>query len=205
MVAGALAASGLWTGKTVGRSIENPKGFYENRLIRNEIVKKILSALGADPLGVDPLPNLDGMRKQPALRGGVERAIKAEGYAGDRPWGYKDPKLSLIWPMWRDAFPNAVWVIVRRNRDKVIRSCLATSFMARRSADPEFWSRYCDALEDRLGSLRAVQTTIEIDATDIAEGKFDGLETICQQAGLTLDQNVVRQFVDQTLFDRDRG
>ena len=82
MVMGALAGQGVWTGKTVAPTPENPKGFFENRTIRDRYVKGILKRLNADPLGVTKLPAPDGQPPYPALPYQLRRAIAGEGYRG---------------------------------------------------------------------------------------------------------------------------
>ena len=57
IVAGSLKRCGAWLGRTVGRGHSNPKGFFENRTLREQVNKGILEALGSDPLGVSSLPD----------------------------------------------------------------------------------------------------------------------------------------------------
>lgn len=56
LVAGLLGRCGVWTGTTVPGGPENRHGFYEHELLREKVVKQILSRAGFDPLGSEPLP-----------------------------------------------------------------------------------------------------------------------------------------------------
>ena len=188
MVMRALASQGLWLGETIPGNPDNPEGYAENRALRETQLKPLLSLLGADPRGVAPLPRTEALPPCPALARRLLKTIRAEGYDGRRPWGYKDPKLSLLWPLFARAFPQATWVVVTRERDKVLSSIARASFMRRHSTSAEFWKPFCACYDARLDSLRASGVTLfEIQAEALMAGDLRPLEPVCAALGLGFD------------------
>lgn len=185
LVAGCLHVCGAFTGACVEPTSENPKGFFENVFLREQINKRLLRALGADPRGVDPLPDPAAV---PGIQGLARLAIDAlriEGYDACGPWLFKDAKLTLLWPAWATAFPAARWVIVRRREEEVVRSCLRTRFMRQRSAEPVFWRLFCRAYLDRLERLKESGVWwCEIWPEMLVEGDLVPIEKLCAELGL---------------------
>ena len=196
MVAGLLHECGAWAGKTVLGSPENPKGFYEHIVLRETMNKKILSSLNCDPLGVKALPEIDQLPDIPDLGNIVKQVIQAEGYTEDRPWLFKDPKLSLIWPILRAAFPSARWIIVRRKNEDIIRSCLNTHFMVRHSTDPLFWRSWIDEYLDRLDRLKGSGVWWrEVWPHELASGDFGVLHQLINELDLNWNEQIVEEFI----------
>lgn len=197
MIAGALHRCGAWIGATVPGGPSNPEGFFENVMLRERVLKPMLDHQGADPLGVRRLPGLDGLKLQPSLRGDVLRQIAVENYpGGGQAWLYKDCKLSLVWPLWRDAFPDARWVIVRRPAEDIVRSCLRTSFMNQHSFDPEFWRGWVREYEKRLEALKSSGVWWrEIDSHDAVVSDLTPIRSLVQDLGLQWNEHAVRGFI----------
>ncbi|MGB0684551.1 MAG: sulfotransferase [Magnetovibrionaceae bacterium] len=196
LVTGLLGTAGLWLGRTVPGGSENPTGFFEHEALREQVQKRILKRLGGDAGGVRRLPRLDSLPELPALKSHVEDLLAKDGWTPDRRWGFKDAKLSLTWPIWHRAFPEALWVIVRRPRAAVIQSCLRTSFMKEHSTDPAFWDSFVDAYLKRLEALkRSDARWVEVFADDAAEGRFAALEDIARRAGLSWDEQAARSLL----------
>jgi len=122
MIGGAINMCGAFGGKM------SKRGMFENEMILEEIVKPYFNDIGADPSGQYPLPVIDNISIPVSWRRRVEQIIIDEGYQKGR-WMYKDFRLSLIWPVWNFAFPNAKWIIVRRRTGDIVQSCLKTGFM----------------------------------------------------------------------------
>lgn len=185
MVMRILAAQGLWLGQTIPGNADNPQGYYENRLLRDTHLKGILSALGADPRGVSPLPRTEALPPVPGLAHRLSHAITQQGYDGTAHWGFKDPKLTLLWPLFARAFPAATWLIVRRRRQDVMTSLSRASFMRHHSSSPDYWQPFCAAYQDRLDSLAGSGVAVfAADADAIAKGDFRDLATLCTALGL---------------------
>lgn len=202
LTAGSLHLCGAWVGQTVpGGGSENPEGFFENTILRELVVKKLLSSEGVCPLGVKTLPDLSRLRARPKLAQTVLQTIHKQGYQGERPWLFKDAKLSLLWPVWKKAFPDARWIIVRRPREQIIQSCLRTGFMRQHSTDPAFWSDWIDAYRQRLELLKASGVWWrEIDTQTLLSGDFSGLHSIADDLGLQWRESSIRSFINPTYW-----
>ena len=195
LVAGSLAACGAWTGETLAGNASNPTGYFENAALREGLLKRQLMQLGADPLGVRQLPPFSGQPAQPKLGAQVLGLLQQQGYGGG-PWLYKDAKLTLLWPVWRQAFPQARWVIVRRPAEAILASCLRTDFMRQHSSDPVFWERWVQAYEQRLEVLKASGVWWrEVDAQRLVESGVGELEPLVSELGLQWDAQAVGDMV----------
>lgn len=151
MVAGALHACGLDLGKPlVGATQWNPNGFFEHRPIRQKVVKPLLRELGCDPRGQKKLPPR-GICVPPARVARLRKTVNVRLNGG---WGYKDAKLLLLWPIFRAAFPDARWVLVRRDPKEIVDSCIRTPFMRGRMYKAG-WIEWVQEHELRMDDLKA--------------------------------------------------
>ena len=198
LIAGILEICGAWLGDTVpGGGVENPKGFFENIYLREQVNKKILNSLDVDPLGVQKLPELATLPAIDGLKEVIRSGLKKEGYDSSRPWLFKDAKLTLLWPVYLKAFPNAHWVIVRRETQHIIASCLNTSFMKKQSSNPSFWRNWSDEYLLRLDALKQSQCSwSEIWSPKIINGELDELAVLVEQLGLHWQPETVQQFIN---------
>lgn len=206
MVAGLVKEFGVWAGTTVQGGPANPKGFFENRPIRENLIKPVLKQMGCDPVGVKKLPDPKKRMKLmfPTKDGSIElkeklhRMIERQGYDHSQRWMYKDAKLTLLWRSFEAEFPDADWVIVRRNREAFIKSCLNTSFMVHHSSDPKFWENYSDEYNKRLDLLQAkAQNVHEIHVEKIFEGDLTQLKSVSNSIGIQFNKDSVNNFVDR--------
>lgn len=127
MVAGCFHKCGAFGGNMAGPNRNNEKGMFENIRVRG-VVKEYLRQIGVDPLGQYPLPNPAKLGIPTNWRRIVENIMKDEGYDGGA-WMYKGAKITLTYPVWQYAFPNAKYIIVRRRTPQIITSCKKTGFM----------------------------------------------------------------------------
>jgi hypothetical protein len=197
LVAGCLQLCGAWTGSTVqGDSTANPKGFFEHIAIREQITKKILLRLGCDPLGVSKLPPLTAKIEVENFVAAIKHVLEKDGYQHDKPWLYKDAKLTLLWPVYLKWFPHASWVYVKRDKADIIRSCLRTSFMRQHSRSEVFWSQFVDEYTDRINALKQASDNVtELDSGSLVAGKFEPLQALVQDLGLTYKEQEIKEFI----------
>lgn len=198
----AFAKHGIWTGQTVKASPNNPHGFYENEPLRETYLKGVLKGMGADPLGVTKLPPLFPQPPFPHLAYQVHRAIRHQGYQGGA-WGFKDPKLTLIWPMYAKAFPKAHWMILTRNADDTIKSICKATFMQRHSQSPDYWRMFLLAYEDRLAELvkRVPQASV-LDTDRVIQGDYGQCPEIFDKMGLSFSPDIMNGLIDPNLAKR---
>ncbi len=205
MIMRILSLHGLWLGGTLPASPANPHGFFENRALKDQMIKKILSDLGADPNGVTALPDTENMPILPELDQRILTMLSREGHDGSGLWAFKDPKLTLIWPMMTQAFPRAHWVVTRRDRRALIDSLTRTTFMARHSSDPEYWAMFCAAYEQRLDALSQSGARVShVDTDALANGDHTALAGVLRAAGVTPDRRHFRAAIDAGLFTRSK-
>ena len=196
LIAGCFQICGAWTGTTIPGTEANPKGFYEHSLIREGIVKRILVQLQCDPLGVRKLPHKDLNIQIPGLKKALNQIVEDDGYKRDRPWLYKDAKLTLLWRLFSQNFPDAIWIIVKRNERDIIDSFLRTSFMMQHSKDPEFWQCFVDEYMQRIKMLmNSGATCYEIWPDTIMQGDFSRFRELLETLGLSFDEKALGEFI----------
>ena len=198
MISGALALCGdVWLGNTVpGQGPENPQGLFEHAALREQVNKQILARMGCDPTGVKSLPDLDALPDVPNLSEVIYSLLEKEGYDGSRPWLFKDAKLTLLWPVYHRAFPEAHWIIVRRAEKDIIQSCLSAFFMVQHSTDPDFWLRWIQSYLDRLDVLRrTVDNYSEIWPHSMVRGDLSPLKNLAEELGLDWNEAAVSRFI----------
>ena len=149
---------------------DNPDGYLEQQAFI-ALDDELLATLGGHTS--DP----------PAMPAGwhaEERFAAARVRAGElvattfhaAPWGWKDPRASLLLPFWRAAVPGLRVVVCVRNPAEVAAS------MMRRHSHPEWeywlrvWLRYtADALRDSAGAERMVVLYEDLLATPEREAQ----------------------------------
>lgn len=206
MVAGALGVCGAWTGTTVpGVEPENPKGFFEHGVIREQVTKQILIQLGCDPLGVRKLPPVGFRGDVPGFAEMIRDIIEKDGYRHDRPWLYKDAKLCLVWSIFKTAFPDATWLLVRRDPEEVVQSCLNARFMRQHSDTPDFWRRYVEEYQRRIAALQQTDARIlAVSSRDIIEGRLEVFKQVVSQLGLSYNEADLKRFISPAYWHGDR-
>ena len=201
IIAGILDICGAWSGITLPATEANPSGFFENRQLRNKVIKPILEKLDCDPLGVRKLPALESLQKIPNLANVVYQIICEEGYTDNTPWIFKEPKLSLIWPIFMFGFPDARWIIVRRETADIVRSCIATDFMSQHSSNNLYWENFVQSYLERLEILKInVKSSREIWPSTIINSSFEPIEELVYELGLSWRKNEVIEFINKTYW-----
>lgn len=191
LVSGILEKCGAWLGKTEpGGDKENPDGFFENRAIRLYVIKQIMLDHGCDPLGVRAIPSMKSLRAVDNLEQVIFNILKEEGYEGG-PWAFKDAKLSLLWPIFLKVFPNAKWVIVRRDIDGIINSCLNAWFMKIHTKDPAYWRIWAELYVERANLLKQKSSNVyEIWPQEFVKGDMNSLREMIDWLGLDWNEEV---------------
>ena len=206
MVAGIVNLCGAFGGELAGPTKFNKKGMFENNEIREKIVKPFLLNLNCDPMGQKPLPETFQVKKflsegyDPGiLRDAVLEVIRKQG-GDNRIWFYKGAKMCLLWPVWDAAFPGAKWIIVRRDVEDIISSCLRTGFMrayTRRSG----WLMWVAAHETKFEEMIFSKLDImEVWPQRMINGDFSEMQIVLNHLGLEWDKEKVLDFIDYRLW-----
>lgn len=202
LTAGILAACGAFTGQTFGPSEWNKKGSFENRALKENMVKPWLTMIGADPLGLSPLPSDNDMEQ--VLVNPDRWALLAEGYLhrqgwdSESPWLFKDCKMVLQYQQWRQAFPTARWISVRRDPKDIIESCMRAEPMLRRMG-PD-WKAWADWVDEYTRRLMMVPVNYEIWPDRDILTATAGIESVVRKLGLTWRPDTVAKFIDMDLW-----
>lgn len=205
LTAGIINNSGAWGGDIQGFNKHNAKGFFENKAIRNNIVKPYLKSIGCDPLGQFPLPNdkhVFSVNKEIAnqWRLKIISEIKSQGYDGESIWFYKGAKVCLLWYLWHQAFPQAKWVLVRRNALDIISSCMRTGFM-KAYQNVEGWAKWVKHHEDRFDEMKFHKIDlVEIWPQKMINGDYSEIESVLGHIGLKYDKQIVDNFISPELW-----
>lgn len=169
---------------------------YENVGIRQHILKPYLVRAGGDDVGQRRLPNTASLPPFPTLRQEVEDYLAG---GGDAPRVYKDAKLCLVWPTFVRAFPEARWIIVRRDAERIVDSCMRTSFM-NGYRTREGWRDWLKAHERRFDDMRhAALNLIEVWPKDFIEDP-EAFRPAAEIAGLDFVPSAVTAEVKAGLF-----
>ncbi len=204
MTAGIINICGAFGGEMFGPNRFNQKGMFENQDIRTNIDKPYMSKIGADPNGQKPLPNNRQVFEvsQPEidhLRESVIKSITSQGYV-DGQWFYKGHRLCVTWYIWHKAFPNAKWVIVKRDHAGIIRSCIKTRFM-NAYRDAAGWQSWIDVHEQRFKEMKiAGLNTFEFWPSEMTEGDFTSAQQLINWLGLKWDKGLCLAFIDPKLY-----
>ena len=146
VAAGLLASLGVDFGPDEGMlepADENPHGFWEQRVVA-DLNDDVLAALGGSwyepPILADgwaATPTLDGMRDRiDGVLGGLFGARAAAGL--------KDPRMSLLLPLWRTRSPRVASILLVRDPREVAQSLARRNGIhSERSA--YLWLRYVAA------------------------------------------------------------
>jgi hypothetical protein len=122
---------------------QNPKGFYENRLIMllNEELLRRRGGSWSHPPSMEPgwqsRPELDELRER-------ARGLLAENFSEAAVWGFKDPRLSLTLPFWQDLIDQMSCVVCHRNVLEVAGSLQRRDALPLREGVAQ-WVRYCSS------------------------------------------------------------
>lgn len=198
---GCLERCGANGGKVCGATSANPKGQYENSSIRNKIIKPYLKKIGADPLGQFPLPAVDELPSRPGLRDDFYWMLVEQGLQPNEIWYMKVCKACLIWPVFNEAFPDAKWIIVRRNRDDIVKSCMKTSFMRKRLTELS-WYDWVNVHEERFGEMKSAMPdrVMEVWPSELVQGSFSNIRKSVEWIGLDWNEEAISKWVDETLW-----
>jgi hypothetical protein len=208
MTAGIIHICGAFGGDLFGPNRNNQKGMFENKIIRQDIVKPFLRRMKVDPLGQYPLPSNRqifeiNQVQADKWRSRIRETIQREGYQ-EGEWFYKGAKICLIWRIWHLAFPKAKFVIVRRDANDIASSCLRTSFM-RAYSDRKGWLKWVAKHEKRFDEMKQAGLDVrEFWPSKVIEGDFDYAREFVEGLGLKYNDKMVKAFVDPTLYRRSK-
>jgi len=208
LTAGIISRCGAWGGEVVGSTPNNQKGQYENTAIRNKVIKPYLKSIAVDPMGQNPLPPIDrvtwdangSMEICNRHKKEVMDILYRQGYDGKSVWFFKGAKLCLIYPIWVRMFPEAKWVLVRRDDYDICSSCLKTSFM-RAFNKRNGWMVWINEHKKRFAEMKMLSIDlIEYWPFKAINGDFTGTEEMIKHLDLEYHKEEIEDFVSPKLW-----
>lgn len=200
MCAGIIHYSGAFGGYMTGPTPSNKKGQFENNYIRDSITKPYLRRAGLDPLCQSPLPDTNNLIPLPGLYTEVKDTMLREGYK-EGVWFYKGAKMCLLWPLWHEAFPNAKWIIVRRDALDIAESCMRTPFM-RAYKTVDGWLKWVKVHEICFEEMKAAGLdVVEVWSGELIKGELDLIKNFIEGIeDLTWREDRARNFITPGLW-----
>lgn len=210
LTAGIIHLSRAWGGEMKSKFRNPRRGIFENTEIQLASKIYLKYKLGVDPKGQESLPNLFDLNIQNQLinsawdwRGKIVSIVRRQGYDYNlwkMPWFYKSSRVCLLWPMWYDAFPEAHWIIVKRNPHDIAQSCMDTGYMTAHSTI-EGWEKWVDSYNmifDDIKRSKIMYNVIEPER--VINGDFDQIKSVVKDLGLVWRENQVKSFIKPNLW-----
>jgi hypothetical protein len=120
IIARTIASLGVFTGKC-NKLTEN----VNFKLLLNDLYKNNKCPINAQY----PLINNSLLSIPKNWRNVVQYYMSIDGYKSDQKWLYKNHRILQTWRIWKEIYPDAKWIIVRRNTNDIIDSCIQTHYM----------------------------------------------------------------------------
>jgi hypothetical protein len=197
MVACALSVSGVWFAQSAR------DGQFFNQSVYVNLVRPMLRGLHADRNGIIRMPDSQRCIEIAELTAKtwvrrVRELTLAQGYESG-PWGYLGSDATLLWPVWAAAYPNARWIIARRDDDSIIESCGRTKYMGPRRTREQM-ARWIADFEKRFSALRARVDVKEIWPAEFIAGDLTSLQGLFVSLGLGWDEQKIRDALAPVLW-----
>ena len=208
MTAGVINICGGFSGQTIGPTKYNKQSRYENYAITNNFIKPILLKMKVDQAGQNPLPKSSLFKEiernyVERFRNDIINLMVKEGYEDGR-WFYKDSRMSLMWPLWNKAFPRAKWVLVRRQVDDIISSCMRTGYM-RGYKNYAGWLGWVAEYERRFQEMHDEGLNIhEVWPQRAINGDLTEVQMVINNLRLDWKYNKVKEFISPSSWHRNK-
>ena len=194
MIAQMLSRCGLYLGEEShlmdAHAEDNPAGFWEFNAVVEFSDRMLATLHGAwdNPL---PFKSQQWMDDIPLAEARQEALELLEPLtAGDQPWGWKDPRLTVMLPFWKSVFPDLQVILCLRNPIEV-----AYSLSKRHTSHADFdrglslWRDYHEIFQRDIGETALMVTHYEAAFYQ----PQDELARLCQFAGLSPTEEQLNQ------------
>lgn len=179
-----LHSSGVFGGIMDWRKPDkwNIKGYFENYEITSIIVDYLRKndeyqlQKRYHPVDLDSdYPEFDKV---------VLSILDGQGYNRSQMWFYKNTKIPFCWRLWNRYFPNAKWIIVKRDRSEIIHSFLKTPFMDAYQTEEE-WNAFLDIYDYIFFDIQKnVYHSFVFNMSNVFRGDLSGIEQVYSFIGL---------------------
>lgn len=197
LTAGLLKAHGVAVGECLGPAKWNQKGHFENRALK-DLMKVVLQENG---YGTTPLDKgwPERLNSKAKWRG---RVFSAFSPGKGAPWLVKESRILMTWPLWRDAFPQAIYVFPRRPADDILRSMIDHPGVSR-NGDPDqlwAWIHKCWERQEEIAAHADTAKFHYVDTDIMARGDMAEAKSLVEFCGLTFNEKIADRWIDQGLW-----
>jgi len=191
MVAGLLHHHGADAGH-YGFHKDNPKGGFEDANIK-QVMKNTLTSNGYDlnPISIQP----EEFDPDPGFRFRVLQCVASP----NEPWLVKEFRILMTWPLWQEHFPDAVYVLNRRNVADNLRSMQNHRVISKRGSSRalRFWIEWVRGRQERIAQHCP---HVWVDADRIWRGDMGEAKKVVEVCGLDFDSKVAEDWVEPNLW-----
>lgn len=196
-----LDRAGIWGGKMkVGDDKYpvkyNPYGYFENIAITEVLVDYLKKNDTANLEKRFQPVNLDA--DDPEFYKKITKCL--EGKDDNQKWFYKNVKNAFCWRLWDKYFPDATWLIVKRNREDILRSIKKTSFMDAYSLVAE-WELYLDKIYSLIKMICTARRFFILDIDKVMRGELWELKLILELMEIKYSDNLL-ECIDKKYWNR---
>ncbi|MHB1503225.1 MAG: sulfotransferase family protein [Acidimicrobiales bacterium] len=191
----------LGAGDLMSPDRANPRGYFESKTMQ-QVNDKLLASLGGTWASPPPLP--EGWHRAPGIQQihPSLRQIVSNLRPTDGPTAWKDPRLCLTLPVWRDALPYAGAAIFVYRHPHEVAASLATRDGIHPSQGLALWERYNRAALHCLAGVPVLIARYE-DLLDDAHAWCDIVASFLDLNGIdrpsSLPYSLVEEFLDASL------
>lgn len=186
MTAGVFAQHGVWTGDCMPADRRNAKGYFENKQVKKHITRMCGTKVSK------VYPPVKGWRDR------MERIKRSEGYVDGEPWLVKHNV--IFYQLWSE-YEAPRFVLTRRDSDAIFRSVRASGF--HRWQDDDSLRLTIEVHQQTLDHVRDKFGAVEVDTRAVVSGDTTTLVEALEYAGIEPRHDVIRSFVDPSLWHQE--
>lgn len=179
-----------------------------NKMFENEDIKILEQnyylSQGGDASAQFPIISTSDLYIPTNWRDKVLKILSDQGLSNKhKVWMYKSSLVSLIWPVWEFAFPEAKWVIVRRKPTEIIQSCKMTGYMTafknkenlgaiKATSQEQGWKWMIDRYEEKFVELISHGADVKVVWPHrIAQGDYSQMIELVNWLGLEWSSEIL--------------
>jgi hypothetical protein len=196
MTAGIIAKTGVHCGWTKPGDEWNAKGYFEHVPIDTAQILYLRSCdhkhegKRFQPLDLD--------EPYPDFRDFIQDCIKSE-YPESNGWMFKSTKTAICRNIWVNHFPEAKWVICRRDRELILDSMMRAPFMDAYSERDE-WDQMLNRYEYYFRDIIDRCTAFEFDVDAAVNGSVEEVRSLFSFLNISYSPARAHSFIDRSLI-----
>jgi len=130
----------------------------------------------------------------------VNQILTEEGLKEGENWFFKDPKIAFCWNMMHRSFPEAKWIIVKRDESQVLNSIIKTDFMDAYNTTQD-WIDYLNVYNHNLEQLEKKCNPFILNINKVFNNDLTELRSMFDFIGVKLNENIVDKCVEKKLWN----